>query len=409
MAAGAVVVATFGGPAGRAASFEATVTRRVINKKLPDATFAADYPPGTQVYDASVDLPIYDSDDQSGNASSRRGAGHPQCDRRRLATKTSQGETLQVHLAHRKAMNNTINTFCVDGEKVHDGIQNAWPRSDRRRYRPTKVDVPDSKEKDGRSINRKRVFDGVATRTLSFSNDPQRPGGVLDIRPATTTLTSRLAGRPLSDARVPPVRRELRRHATSPTCGIPPSSESASSRGEIGNVACVVIETEPGPGMQLSYWLDPARDYIPLRAAPHDQRRRSRTTGFFLQGRSRVRVGSGRLDGNDRRHGRQGVLSGHGHNHRVHDQPADPGVGLSDRSSPQRESPGLADRPPLGTPESCGCRSRGETEGDRSLREKRGKKHTRNRSPNRFMIPLPMRRPTSKRRSSWRGKRTSGC
>jgi thiol-disulfide isomerase/thioredoxin len=27
----------------------------------------------------------------------------------------------------------------------------------------------------------------------------------------------------------------------------------------------VVIETEPHPGMQMSYWLDPARDYIPLR------------------------------------------------------------------------------------------------------------------------------------------------
>ncbi len=51
-------------PASRAASFEATVTRRMINKKLPDTTFAADYPLGTRVYDASIDLPIYDSDDR---------------------------------------------------------------------------------------------------------------------------------------------------------------------------------------------------------------------------------------------------------------------------------------------------------------------------------------------------------
>jgi thiol-disulfide isomerase/thioredoxin len=36
-------------------------------------------------------------------------------------------------------------------------------------------------------------------------------------------------------------------------------------RGKIGNVACVVIETERHAGMEMSYWLDPARDYIPLR------------------------------------------------------------------------------------------------------------------------------------------------
>ena len=35
--------------------------------------------------------------------------------------------------------------------------------------------------------------------------------------------------------------------------------------GKIGDVACIIIEQEPYDGQHRSYWLDPARDYLPLR------------------------------------------------------------------------------------------------------------------------------------------------
>jgi hypothetical protein len=45
----------------------------------------------------------------------------------------------------------------------------------------------------------------------------------------------------------------------------PSTYHVVAGRGKIGDVACVMIETEHNPGMQESYWLDPNRDYLPLR------------------------------------------------------------------------------------------------------------------------------------------------
>ena len=119
-----------------------------------------------------------------------------------------------------------------------------------------------------------------------------------------------------------------------PTCAIPPGSESASRRGQIGNVACVVIETEQRPGMQVSFWLDPARDYIPLRQHRIDDGedrarleisyRADPTCGWAPIGWTEARVGSGG----------PAYATIDGHNHRFHGQSADPRVRFSDRCAP---------------------------------------------------------------------------
>ena len=110
-------------PAGRAASFEATVTRRMINKKLPDATFAADYPPGTRVYDASVDLPVVDRDDRFADSDDQSGMLSP--DEARVTLNAIADAWLKREASvkrlkytwHAQGLRDTINTVCIDGEK----------------------------------------------------------------------------------------------------------------------------------------------------------------------------------------------------------------------------------------------------------------------------------------------------
>jgi thiol-disulfide isomerase/thioredoxin len=250
------------GGGGRAASFEATVTRRAINKKLPNATFAADYPPGTRVYDASVDLPIVDSDDPSGMVSP---------DEARATLKAIADAWLQrqakvkciKYTWRRDGERKTINTLCVDGERFMTEVKTP----DRE---PAPSPPPVQKERaglkrEGWPIHQSRtVFDGAVTRELSFTDNPawrseilnitagsnQRDGGMPGDRYLTLVFRpfdANFGGMNVADLR-DPAKFRVRKQ-----------------KGQIGNVACVVIETERHPGMQLSYWLDPARDYIPLR------------------------------------------------------------------------------------------------------------------------------------------------
>jgi thioredoxin 1 len=122
---------------------------------------------------------------------------------------------------------------------------------------------PDGRRRGGPLHQSKTVFDGAATRSLWFSDNPQWPGGILDITAGSRGADSGfsidhliLVFRPF-DARFKDTKvAELRD---------PARFRVRKQKGHIGNVACVVIETEPGRGTLLSYWLDPARDYLPLR------------------------------------------------------------------------------------------------------------------------------------------------
>jgi beta-lactamase regulating signal transducer with metallopeptidase domain len=257
-------------PAGRAASFEATVTRRVINRKLPDATFSADYPRGTRVYDASVDLPIYDSDDRFVDRDNQ--PGMLPTDEARATLKTIADAWLKRQATvkrfkytwHAEGLRSTINTVCIDGEKFMKEFKTPAGAVPSPQLRKFEREIELAGKKGGSAIHHmKTVFDGANTRSLWFSDNPQWPGGILDITAGSNALDRGfpidhliLVFRPF-DARFKGINvAELRD---------PARFRVRKQKGHIGNVTCVVIETEEGRGTQLSYWLDPARDYLPLR------------------------------------------------------------------------------------------------------------------------------------------------
>ena len=249
-----------GAGGGAPASFVVTVTRRAINQKLPQKTFATDYPPGTHVYDASVDLPIYDSDDQSGMLSPDEARATLNAIADAWLKRQATVKRFKYNW-RRDGERKTINMFCVDGEKfvsefkTPDRTPPALAKSGRAGFK-----------REGWPIHqRKTVFDGVDTRELWLTDNPNRPGGILNITAGSNQQRNvweagdgylRLVFRPF-DANFGGMSvAELRD---------PAKFRVRKQKGRIGSVACVVIETEEHPGMQVSYWLDPARDYIPLR------------------------------------------------------------------------------------------------------------------------------------------------
>jgi thiol-disulfide isomerase/thioredoxin len=248
-----------GGPEGWVAVFEARVTRRMLNKALADGTFAADYPKGTRVYDASVDLPIVDVEDQSVRLPPEQARPTLNAIADAWLQRQAKVKTFK-YTWRREGEQKTVNTVCVDGERFMSEYQTpGWvPGS-----------LPSTPRPDGRQrgwpIRRsKTVFDGAVTRAISFTDSPQWRGGVLNINAGSTERGGAMPGdcfvilafRPfdtnLGGMNVADVRDPAKFHIR-------------KQRGQIGNVSCVVIETEPDPGMLMSYWLDPARGYLPLR------------------------------------------------------------------------------------------------------------------------------------------------
>jgi hypothetical protein len=158
----------------------------------------------------------------------------------------------------------TINTLSVDGEKFMTEFKtSSRARSSSSWARPR---VGGLKQEGGGCPIRqtKRAFDGNATRTLSVSDNPESPREMLHI---TSGFDESVHGLPGVRCAMLALRSL---HANIGQIRIAKLRDPAKFRvrarkGQIGDVACVVIETEPHPGMQVSYWLDPARDYIPLR------------------------------------------------------------------------------------------------------------------------------------------------
>jgi beta-lactamase regulating signal transducer with metallopeptidase domain len=241
----------------RAASFDATVTRRMINKKLPATTFVADYPQGTRVYDATVDLPIYDTDDQSGMLppDEARATLNAIAD----AWLQRQSKAKRLKYAWRtKGARNTINTLAIDGEKFMKAKSTLSPL-------PQPEPAPDGRE-GWPVLQSKRVFDGTVTRELWLSTNPARPGGILNITAGSNGRREDL--RETGDSYLSLIFRPFDpRFGGMPVAELrnPARFRVRKQKGKIGKVACVIIETEERPGMPVSFWLDPARDYIPMR------------------------------------------------------------------------------------------------------------------------------------------------
>jgi beta-lactamase regulating signal transducer with metallopeptidase domain len=259
-------------PDKRAASFEATVTRRMINQKLRDTTFVADYPPGTRVYDTSVDLPIYDRDDRFADRDNQPGMLSTDAARVTLDAIADAWHKRQATVKRLKytwraeGLRTTINTLCIDGEKFMKEFETpagAVPSPQLRKLELELRQVDPPRKRGWLNKQSKTVFDGANTRSLNFSDDPQRPGGLLDITSGSRGLDRGfpidhliLVYRPFDASFKDSNVAELRD---------PARFRVRKQKGHIGNVACVVIETEPSDRTLLSYWLDPARDYLPLR------------------------------------------------------------------------------------------------------------------------------------------------
>ncbi len=247
------------GTGAGAASFDATVTRRMINKKLPATTFFADYPRGTRVYDATVDLPIYDTDDQSGMLPPEEARATLYAIADAWLQRQSKAKRWK-YTWRTKGARNTINTLAIDGEKLMRAHRTLPPL-------PQPDPAPDGRV-GSPILQRKRVFDGAVTRDLWLTDDPARPGGILNITAGSNGFNGRGELLETGDSYLSLVFRPF-----DPSFGRlsvaelrdPTRFRVRKQKGKIGKVACVVIETEERPGMRASFWLDPARDYIPLR------------------------------------------------------------------------------------------------------------------------------------------------
>ncbi len=259
------------GDGGRPAALAATVTDHSVNDKLPQETFAPVAPAGARVYDVTVDLPIRDSDDRSGWLADEeaRTTLHAIADawtRRQERTKSFKftwEEENGPTSWNSDSQKRTMHMMCIDGAKFAEEFSSpGWKP-------PTARPAASSRSKffgkEGWSVYRSKTgFDGVTKRDLSFC---ERPGDLGNMT-LSSGLHARGSGQPQGNWTLSLVFRPLDPifGRFNPSDLRDPSKYHVLARGgKIGDVACVIMETEPNPGMQQSYWLDPARDYLPLR------------------------------------------------------------------------------------------------------------------------------------------------
>jgi hypothetical protein len=242
----------------QAATFAAMVTRRAVDKKLPEKTFTADYPPGTRVYDASVDLPMVESDDRSSILPPDEARPFLSAIADAWLRRQSKAQGFK-YVWRREGERNTINTVCVDGEKyMTEYKEPGWT--------PPRQTKPAPLEDRVWAVHEMRtVFDGADTRDIRLSDAPQQAGGVVNIRSGSGVgRTGAFPGdrflflvfRPLDPIFKGIKVADLRN---------PAKFRVRKQKGKIGSSECVVIETDDRLGAQLAYWLDPVRDYLPLR------------------------------------------------------------------------------------------------------------------------------------------------
>jgi len=251
---------------GRPALLEARVTTYTINKKLPEGTFTPSGPTGTRAFDARVSVPIYKTDDKTGMlppdaARKTLAAIAAAWSRRQAQTKSFKFTWEQDRIPLRgKPFPQSRHSVCVDGEKFADEFSiPGWTRAQPKR---TKSRLRLGGMESGTVHQSKTAFDGLTRRGLSLSDSPRNPCYVtIDSTPPRTNKEARewevlFVFRPIHP-------RLGRIDATQ--LGDPSQFRVLAERAKIGDAACVVIQHELREGWTESYWLDPARDYLPLR------------------------------------------------------------------------------------------------------------------------------------------------
>jgi hypothetical protein len=262
----------FSGEGGApAASFEATVRScTILNQNLPEGTFSPTGPPGTRVFDATVDLPILDTGEHSGmeppeKAGATLAAIADAWMRRQTTIKSFKfawQRKAQSIFASQGVFRTTVHSVAMDREKFASTFSTpGWTPP---------ASQPATRAKDGTArkmgwevYESKEVRDGAAWSRLSFSERSGDPGS-LSIANDSDRREGMMAGERCVMLVYRPLHPKFGR-VDAADLRDPAKFHIVAGTRKIGDVACVVLENEPSPGMHEYYWLDPARDYLPLR------------------------------------------------------------------------------------------------------------------------------------------------
>jgi hypothetical protein len=246
------------GSGGRSPIVEVTVTQCTINEPSHENPFARTYPPGTRVYDATVDRPTSGDGGQFGTQP-------PQEARQTLGVIAAAWKKRRAGIKSFKIIRKSelaeggtsIHTLCVDGKRF------AWAYSRHEEARiPTRTNAKASDLPHGRRIRRateaRLAFDGATSTHLLNRFDDE------DAKPFVTIE---------SGFRKSDVQHQGDRCLFDALCPLDPQYgrfdlskfHVAKRGGTIDGVPCVILETDVDRGRQEDYWLDPARDYLLLR------------------------------------------------------------------------------------------------------------------------------------------------
>ncbi len=254
--------------AGKRAAVDATVTHYSINRELPSDTCADVSPPGTQVYDVTVNPPPNGLHDAAGAKESEE-------DRRTLEAITAAWSARQRRVKSFKFAWQTEKTmaswladqpaspleragararpaapfvllkddhsFCVDGERL------------------ALRTIPRSPLPAGTLGEWRAAFDGTTLRSLANygRKEPRASGKVQSAAHFDIDLTDRPGITPLL---------LVYRPLASKLGGIELSKyHMLLGGGKIDGTTCVIIASEERPGTRRIFWLDPAREYVILR------------------------------------------------------------------------------------------------------------------------------------------------
>jgi len=225
------------------------VTSYTINEKFSDDPFANRSPPGTRVYDATVDGPSAETSGRSEALQAQEGRKTLDAIAAAWTRRQARFKSFKFSWKRESAeRGKSTHTVCVDGARFASRYQADWamPVADRGGRAPRRREKAATRQ----GHNFRIVFDGTTTTRFSISNG--------DVEPLVTLS----AGRENSVGQFPgesyllytfrPMDRELGSIDLS-------KFKVAPGVGKIGDIPCVVIEADVVRGRQQSFWLDPDR------------------------------------------------------------------------------------------------------------------------------------------------------
>jgi thioredoxin 1 len=239
---------------GRPASLEATVTVSTINEKLTEQTFAAVAPSGDQVFDLTVDAPIRDWNDPSGWLPESEARKTLDAIANAWLHRQLQFETCKFASEREGRAGTSLpltkTVMSLDREKIALEVTT-----------PSLQPHPGNRRKSNVVCREKTVFDGVITQSLTFD---EQTGALSNLFTGVTDYYCNHFREPQWMFVIRPLDKNVGRIPEAELRD-PSVYRVRAGRAKIGEAACVIIETEQSPGWRESYWLDPDRDYLPLR------------------------------------------------------------------------------------------------------------------------------------------------